>query len=113
MVIRHTAARAALEAGDFETAVSLLQKAADAGDAPACFYLGLCYRNGWGVGQDLGKAADYFLKAAEQGLDGAQYELGAMYHLGTGVEKDLEAAAEWYQKSLDAGYYSMAMIRRQ
>ena len=31
----------ALKAGDFETAVPLLQKAADAGDAPACFYLGL------------------------------------------------------------------------
>lgn len=42
-------------------------KAAEQGDVDAQFNMGVYFRNGTGVAQDLHKAAQWFQKAAEQG----------------------------------------------
>ena len=64
-----------LKAGDFETAVPLLQKAADAGDATGQLWLGTCYSKGIGVEQNDAEAVKYFQLAADQGNLSAKYNL--------------------------------------
>ena len=97
-------AQAALEASDYETAVPLLQAAADAGNDQAQLWLGNCYDAGAGVEQNAEEAVRYYRLAADQGFPVALFAVGDCCYLGTGVEKDPEAAREWYQKSLNAGY---------
>ncbi|MBR3430808.1 MAG: SEL1-like repeat protein, partial [Clostridia bacterium] len=57
----------AMEAEDYETAVPLLQKAADLGDATAQRRLGACYGAGLGIQRDEKEAVKYFQLAADQG----------------------------------------------
>ena len=94
-------------AAETEEASSLTEQAqmsAEQENAPALYYLGLCYENGWGVEKDYAKAADSYKLAADQGLDCAQYNLGLLYQLGDGVEQDYEKAFEYYSLSAEQGY---------
>ena len=52
------------------------------------FDLGLTYRDGKGVTQDLKKALYWYEKAAEMGHARAQSNLGQMYGNGEGVAQD-------------------------
>eukprot|EP00808_Paulinella_micropora_P009559 g76512.t1 len=52
---------------DFKKAVEWYTKAAEAGNAPAQRYLGVCYENGQGVQKDRNKAVEWYKKAAENG----------------------------------------------
>jgi TPR repeat protein len=92
-----------LDAKDYDKALPLLQKAADAGDPAAIFNLGLLYKNGQGVPQDYSKARPFFQKAAEAGNAAAMYNLGRLYMYGLGIDKDYTKAYEWYQKGAAAG----------
>ena len=92
-----------LDAKDFAKALSLLQKAADAGNADAMFNLGWTYENRWAIDQDLGKAREWYQKAADAGNANAMYYLGVLYEDGKGVTQDYGKAREWYQKAVDAG----------
>ncbi len=68
--------------------------------------LGIKYRNGDGVPQDLRQAAGWFRKAADQGDAEAQNYLGLMYHYGEGAPKDYQHALALYRKAADQGYLS-------
>ena len=81
-------AQAAIEAEDYETAVPLIRKAAEAGDATGLLWLGNCYSAGLGVEQDDGEAVKYYQLAAEQGNLLAEYNLAFCYMQGIGVEQD-------------------------
>lgn len=61
------------------------------------------YEHGQGVGQDIGKAFDWYSKAAEQGHMLAQHSLGHLYEEGKGVERSPKTALEWYRRSLESG----------
>lgn len=78
-----------------EKAVHWLTKAADAGNLPACSYLGAMYLDGLGVSRDTNRAAPLVTKAAEGGLPRAQYLLGRMYSEGSGVPHDYRQAVHW------------------
>lgn len=88
---------------DYETALSEWQDLADAGDANACFGMGLLYGNGFGVDLNDDLALKYYLIAAENGHAEAQYNLGVMYQNGWGVPIDEEAGVEWYLQAADQG----------
>jgi uncharacterized protein len=96
-------ARAALERGEFATAMRLYKPLAEQGDAAAQSSLALMYRRGLGVPVDFAAAAAWYRKAAEQGDAGAQNALGRLYGAGLGVAKDYVAAVEWYAKAAAQG----------
>ena len=80
----------------------LTMKAAQDGSAEAQFWVGINYRDGWGVTQDAVKAAEWMRRAAEQGHPGAQVELGYMHIYGEGVEQDEGEAFKWFSRAADA-----------
>jgi TPR repeat protein len=67
------------------------------GDANAALWLGVSYRDGKGVTQDLTSAAKWFSRSATQGNADAAVALGQMYEDGQGVRRDLVKAAGLYQ----------------
>ena len=71
-------AQAALEAQDYETAVPLLQKAAEMGDPTGQLWLGYCYHKGLGTGIDYEKARDLYLRAELSGVKYASQRLGQL-----------------------------------
>jgi TPR repeat protein len=88
-------AKAALDAGDYATAVKLLQPLASQGDVAAEFNLGVMYGSGQGVAKDEAAAATWFEKAARGGNPLAALNVGIMYRNGQGVAADLPHAYMW------------------
>lgn len=82
-------------------AAKWFQKSADQGYAPAQRAIGVCFKKGEGVPQDLKKAVTWLQKSADQGNALGQYSLGNCFYLGEGVEEDNEQAVKWFQKSAD------------
>lgn len=77
-------ARAAYERADYESALRLWTRAAEAGDGAAQAGLGEMYRLGRGVPKDLGQAVFWYGKAAGHNHAEAQYQLGLLVTEGTG-----------------------------
>ncbi|KAH3743327.1 chitin synthase regulatory factor chr2 [Pelomyxa schiedti] len=88
---------------DIHKAVTLYQRAADAGSARAMGNLGWCYEHGEGVRKDIHMAVTLYQRAADTGDAHAVYHLGRCYDSG-GVEKDTHKAAALYQRAADAGH---------
>ena len=86
---------AAYLAEDYPEAVRWHRQAAEQGNAPAQYYLGLMYNLGRGVAQNYAEAVRWYRKAAEQGDAEAQYSLGDMYRQGRGVAQDYVQAHKW------------------
>ena len=82
-------------AGDYETALTLLRPCAEQGYAIAQSNLGYMYDNGHGVAQDYTKAVFWYGLAAGQGDTFAQYSLGLYYGGGGGVPQDNVLAYMW------------------
>ncbi|KAH3758172.1 sel1 repeat family protein [Pelomyxa schiedti] len=91
-------------------AVSLYQKAADAGNAVALNSLGVCYEIGKGVDKDLHKAVSLYAKASDAGNNKAIYNVALCYKNGEGVEMDLNKAISLFRRAVDAGNAS-AMLK--
>jgi hypothetical protein len=73
-----------------------LREDAEAGDAEACFQMGLRYqRGGPHLPKDSLGAALWFRKAAEAGHRGAMTELSQAYLGGHGVVRNSQEAARW------------------
>ena len=99
--------------GDYQAAFDEWRPLAELGDAEAQYNLGVMYDQGFGVEQDLGKAADWYRKAAEQGFVDAQANLGLMYFHGQGLNKDHQAAAHWLNLAVANGDTESADILKQ
>ena len=99
-----SSAQALLDEGKYEEAISLLQKAADMGDAEGQAMLGVCYFDGAGVEQNYETAVNYFRLAADQDNARGQNGLGTCYDLGLGVEQDYQEAVKYYRLAADQGY---------
>ena len=87
---------AAVERGDYATALQEFKPLAERGDTWAQFNLGEMYFQGEGVPQDYAEAVRWYLRAAGQGLAEAQNNLGDMYHRGYGVPQDYVQAHMWF-----------------
>ena len=96
-------ADAALRAGQFDRAATLLEQAAKAGDAEAQYKLASLYRMGRGVEQDEAAAFRWMKSAALQGHADAQLNLAKMYLAGRGVAVDLAQARAWLAKAAANG----------
>ena len=78
--------------------------AAERGYANAQNQLGVIYKKGEGVPQDMKKAFDLYMQAAVQGLAAGQYNIGNAYYNGNGVDKDIDESFIWYKKSAEQGH---------
>ena len=96
-------ARAKQKAENSIGAVSLLQRAADMGNAEAQDALGVCYFRQLGVERDYEKAFNCFMLAAEQGNAETQHHVGLFCRNGFGVKQDFEKAAEYDLPAVDQG----------
>jgi len=76
-----------------------MRAAAQAGDAQAQCYLGVCYQNGQGVAQDYHEAVKWFRRSAEQNDPVAQCYLGVSYLSGAGVPQEFGEAARWLREA--------------
>lgn len=94
---------AAVERGDFRTAIHLLQPLAEQGEASAQLNLGALYHDGLGVPQDFAKAAHWYEKAAAQGNANAQNKLGLLYAVGLGVPQDYVETVRLYGLAAEQG----------
>ncbi len=97
---------AAMDSGDYEKGVSILQEVAGRPNAPAMvpYNLGLAYERGQGVKQNFHEAANWYLKAAQKGNSDGQYNLAVLYANGNGVSKNMSEAAKWYREAAAQGY---------
>ncbi len=96
-------AKAAMQEGDFKTALTELRPLAAKGDPNAQFLLGMLYDSGKGVAQDQAAAVKWYRKAAEQKHLIAQLFLGVMLYSGQGVKQDYKEAARWFRTPADSG----------
>jgi len=94
---------AAVNRGDYATALRLFQPLAEQGNAWAQSNLGVMYEKGEGVAQDYREAIKWFRLAAAQGNTKAQRNLGNMYEQGNGVTQDYKEAIKWYRLSAEQG----------
>lgn len=96
-------AQAAVNAGDYVTALRLLGTLADQDDTSAERLLGIMYVKGLGVPQDYAVAMRWLRLAAEKGLAEAQNEVGVLYQRGWGVQRNEAVAMKWFRVAADQG----------
>ena len=94
---------AAYNSNDYETALSIWQPLAEAGDAESQYGLGMMYGNGFGVSMDDALAIKWYGLAVEQGHAGASCNLATMYQNGWGVPVSEEEAMRLYVLAADQG----------
>ena len=98
-------AQAALDKGDTETALKLLQAEAGKGNAVAANALGEIHISGRGVKASPAEAAQWFQKAADAGNPAGQFNLSRLLLIGAeGVPKDEEKARFLLRTAAEAGY---------
>ena len=84
--------------------ISRAPKSCDKGDVKACGALAQVYNYGWGVPQDLLKAAPLYVKACKGGDAESCVNLGILYQSGEGMPRDEAKAAELFDKACDDGH---------
>lgn len=94
--------RIALQMGDYDKALELLEPLASAGNPRAEFYLSLMYQDGLGVEADPDRAQRLLQQAAKGGDAMAQYNL-ANQLLPGGSEADARRAADLYRRAAKQG----------
>ncbi len=97
-------ALAAVERGDYASAIPRLDALAAAGDPVALTQLAALYQAGKGVGKDPARAASLYEQAAQRGNADAQFNLGNMYLLGEGVAQDDDWAFTYYRAAARQGH---------
>ena len=88
---------------DVAKAFWLFRKAAESGNAEACFEVGYMYEYGSGTGENLAEAVRYYSLAAKTGHRGALHNLGIFYYVGKGVKVDYKKAFELLHAAADKG----------
>ena len=86
-----------------QNAESLYQQLCDDGDMLGCDLLGMMYRDGEGVTQNLAAAADLFRKACDGFKMVSCSRLGVMYTNGAGVTLDVERGLDLFRLACDGG----------
>ena len=90
----------AFDRGDLVSAMTIFERAAEAGSALSQTRLAWILD---GANEDA-RAVAMYRAAAEQGYAPGMHGLGEMYAKGEGVDKDLTQAVAWFTKAADAGH---------
>ncbi len=94
----------ALQVGDEEEKIKLLQKAVDMGNSEAMYEFGKKYEEGKGVKKDIYKAVELYRKAADLGNTDAMVEIADVYYDNdNNYENSEKKAFEWYMKAAKQG----------
>ena len=88
---------------DLAKGIELIEEAADARVAEACYDLAYGFESGEGGEQNPKKAFKYYVLAALYGDSDSFVHVGRCYHDGIGVEKDEELADCWWEKAESLG----------
>jgi TPR repeat protein len=96
-------AEAAVNMGDYVTALQLLETLADEDNTYAERLLGIMYIKGRGVPQDYAVGMRWLRIAADKGLADAQNEVGILYQRGLGVERNEAEAVKSFRLAADQG----------
>jgi len=95
-------------------AVRWLERAADAGFAPAQFRLASLNEKGDGLKKDIQAARRLYLAAAGKGHAKAMHNLAVLYAEGIDGKPDYKAASEWFRKAASHGVtdsqYNLAIL---
>jgi TPR repeat protein len=81
---------------DRAEALKWWRAAAEHGDTPAQYNLGVAYDYGQGLPKNQGEAAKLYRLAADKGHVLAQVNLGLLYDQGQGVPQDYVLAYMWF-----------------
>lgn len=107
---------AAMEAGDYATALREFRRSAEEGLHLAQYNLGVMYYTGQGVEQSYDTAYHWLSQSAAQGHLNSMFNLATMYYNGQGVNsslmriwplslisrrQNLQNAAAWYREAAD------------
>ena len=96
-------AEAALNTGDYVTALQLLVTLAEQDNTYAERLLGIMYIKGQGVRQDYALGMRWMRIAADKGLADAQNEMGILYLRGLGGTRNEAEAVKWFRLAADQG----------
>lgn len=100
----------AFNTGNYKKAFLLLSKKAKEGSSNAVYNLALMYYNGYGVDQNISKAAELLESAAKAGHIKAEQNVGRIYMQLMNFDK----AAQWLEKNAKSGdiqaYYLLSEI---
>ncbi len=80
---------------DVQGGLSMLERAANGGDASASAFLGRVYAKGEGVVKDMGRAMKWYEQGAAAGNAHCQYIIGMAYIGGEGVSVDKAKGFNW------------------
>ncbi|GET04684.1 kinase-like domain-containing protein [Rhizophagus clarus] len=86
-----------------EKAFKLFIKASETNHILAQYFVGDCYRFGYGTIKNEKLAFEYFEKVVNANFIHGQLRLGYLFENGIGVEKDSEKAIYWYEKAANNG----------
>ncbi|MEZ1317718.1 dynamin family protein [Pseudomonas fluorescens] len=92
------------EEGDYDSAITFFQQAADQGSSAAQFHLGIYHELGQGVCLNERLAAEWYRKARDQGHMEAQFYLGVCYENGVGLQENLQSAVACYLQAAEQGH---------
>jgi TPR repeat protein/tRNA A-37 threonylcarbamoyl transferase component Bud32 len=89
-------------AGQAAEALTLFQRAADAGDPRGMVETGEACQLGRGTAIDFSSAARWYRKAADAGNGDGMALLGDMYDGAHGLPRNADEAVRWYRRAVDA-----------
>jgi len=93
----------ALERGDYEIGLQILNREAEKGDPQALFYLAQAYEYGYGVTPNIFVAARLYAQSAGLGHVDANLRLGKMNLMGDGLPRDAARASNLFAFAARAG----------
>ena len=96
--------------GELAVAYEEWRPLAEMGHAESQFLLGLMYREGRAVTQDLANSVRWLRKAAEQGHVGARFHLARTLREGLGSDQDHAEAVRWFGLAAEQGHAEAAFI---
>jgi tetratricopeptide (TPR) repeat protein len=85
--------------GKYAKVLPRIRQLAQSGNLQAQLQLGLMYRYGHGIAQDVTLAETYYKRAAQLGYSLAQYNLGTLYI----TQKRYQEAESWLEKAAKGG----------
>lgn len=100
----------ALNQGDNEKVVQIIQQFADKGNPEAEAYLALAYQEGIGVSRNMAKAVELFKLSASKGNPFGKIGLASLYFSGDSLPRSYSRSILLYEEALAAAKENLALL---